>query len=108
MGTHYTIGFFNIMENTKIQCTKCSSLDYRVEQRSIHKTAYCNHCDSYIRNLPQGKPAMLFFGKFKDREISTMTSKEEVDYLVWMTKKLDIKPNSLKEAIQNHLSKVNK
>ena len=95
------------MDNqNKIQCPKCSSLEYRVEQRGIHKTAYCTRCDSYIKNLPQGKPAMLYFGKFKDREITTMTSKEEIDYLKWMLNKLDVKPNSLKEAIVEHLDKV--
>ena len=96
------------MNTEKVQCEKCSSLDYRIEQRGIHKTAYCNHCDSYIKNLPQGKPATIYFGKYRDREVSSMTSQEEVGYLIWMTKKLDIKPNSLKEAINQHLSKLNK
>lgn len=91
------------METHKVQCPKCSSIDYRIEPRGIHQTAFCNKCDAYIKNLPQGKPAQLHFGKFSGREIQTMTSFEEVEYLKWMVKKLDIKPNSLKEAIHAHL-----
>jgi uncharacterized protein (DUF3820 family) len=89
-----------------ITCPKCKSLDdYYTEQRGIHTTAFCNQCKSYIKNLPQGKPAQLFFGKYKDRLISDMTNKDEVGYLQWLLK-TDVKPNSLKQAITDHLNSL--
>lgn len=88
-----------------IICKKCSSVnDYRIEQRGIHQTAFCKVCDSYIKNLPQGKPALLYFGKYKEREIQSMVSQEEVDYLKWLVTKPDLKPNSLRESIEQHLT----
>ena len=88
----------------KIICPKCGSNNYKTEQRGIHQTAICASCNTYIKHLPQGKPAKLYFGKYKDRDIDSMTSKEEIDYLLWMTRKMDIKPNSLREAIVKHLN----
>lgn len=91
---------------TSIICPKCNSVDdYYIEKRTIHTTAYCNKCNSYIKNLPQGKPAQLFFGKYKDRLIQDMVSKEEIDYLQWLLK-TDVKPNSLKQAITNHINSL--
>lgn len=86
------------MEN-QIQCPKCSSISYRIEDRGVHKTAFCNKCDSYIKNIPQGLPQKLYFGKYKDREVSTMTSQDEIKYLKWLLDNTEIKSNALKEAI---------
>jgi uncharacterized protein (DUF3820 family) len=91
---------------TNIICPKCKSVDdYYTEQRGIHTTAFCNQCKSYIKNLPQGKPAQLFFGKYKDRLISDMTNQDEVGYLKWLLK-TDVKPNSLKQAITDYLNSL--
>jgi len=91
------------MENLQVICPKCSSSNYRVEQRGIHKTAFCQECDAYIKNLPQGVPTTLFFGKYKGRTIESMMEKDEVGYLVWLLTKPDLKPNSLRTAIEKHL-----
>lgn len=91
------------MENQNIQCTKCGSSDYRIELRNIHKTAYCNSCDSYIKNLPQGLPQKFYFGKYKDRLIESMVTTEEVGYLRWLLANTTVKPNALKEAIDKQL-----
>lgn len=97
------MGHFIFMENLKVTCPKCGSSNYRVEPRNIHQTAFCNDCDAYIKNLPQGKPITLFFGKFNGRTISSMIEPEEIRYLQWLADKADLKPNSLKEAIVAHL-----
>jgi len=86
-----------------IVCPKCKSEnDFNTQQRGIHTTAFCNQCKSYIKNLPQGKPSQLYFGKYKDKLISDMTSKDELSYLQWLLN-TDVKPNSLKQAIADHL-----
>lgn len=87
----------------KVNCPKCGSSDYRIEPRGIHKTAYCNQCDAYIKNLPQGVPTTLFFGKYNGRTIASMISEEEIGYLKWLVTKPDLKPNSLKSSIEQHL-----
>lgn len=94
------------MENHNIKCTKCGSSDYRIELRNIHKTAYCNSCDAYIKNLPQGLPQKLYFGKFKERLINSMNKKEEISYLKWLLENTKVKPNALKEAIVSHLDGI--
>lgn len=92
------------MEKIQVTCPKCGSSDYRIEPRGIHKTAFCNDCDSYIKNLPQGVPTTLFFGKYNGRTIESMVHPEEVRYLQWLVAKPDLKPNSLKLAIEKHLN----
>jgi hypothetical protein len=92
------------MEHKNITCPKCQSIDdYKVEDRGLHKTAFCNKCDSYIKNLPQGKPITLFFGKFNGRTIDSMIEPNEIDYLRWLSTKTDLKPNSLRDYIFKHL-----
>jgi uncharacterized protein (DUF3820 family) len=91
------------METTTVTCPKCGSSNYRVEQRNIHQTAFCNDCDSYIKNLPQGKPTTLFFGKYNGRTLDSMIDAEEIRYLKWLATKPDLKPNSLKTAIDAFL-----
>lgn len=83
----------------RIQCPKCSSISYKIEDRGVHKTAFCDKCGAYIKNIPQGLPQKLYFGKYKDREVSSMTSIDEVKYLKWLIQNTEIKSNSLREAI---------
>lgn len=92
------------MENQEVTCKKCGSInDYKVEPRGIHQSAFCNGCDAYIKNLPQGKPITLFFGKFKERTIDSMVALDEINYLKWLSTKSDLKPNSLRDYILKHL-----
>jgi hypothetical protein len=86
-------------------CPKCGLVDdYNIQQRGNHKTAYCNGCDSYIKHLPQGNPTALYFGKYKGRQLESMTTPEELKYLKWLNDS-GIKQNSLKEAVTKHLAK---
>lgn len=87
-----------------IICQRCGSVnDYREEIKGPHKTAICNGCDRYIKHLSQGNPTVLYFGKYKGRELSSLTSDEEKRYLEWLSG-TNIKAG-LKEAIVNHLRK---
>ena len=91
---------------SEIICKKCGSIDdYSTTQRGIHRTAFCNVCGAYIKNLPQGKPPVLFFGKYKDREIASMLSGEEIRYLQWLTAQTFVKAK-LKEDVDAHLKTV--
>ena len=88
----------------EITCQNCGLInDFRIIKKNTQDTCWCNGCDSFIKNMPQGKPPMLFFGKYKDRLIQSMTSYEEVNYLNWLIKQ-DFCKENLKSQIQAHLT----
>ncbi len=87
---------------TDITCQTCGLInDYHEVQKNIHVAAYCNGCDSYIKNLPQGKPFILPFGKFKGVLLSDMVSKDQTDYLHWMLRQSF--NNNIKTKVSEHL-----
>lgn len=89
-----------------IICQHCGSInDYRTIMKSNQNTAWCNGCDNFIKNIPQGKPPMLYFGKHKGRLIASMTDQEEVNYLKWV---LDQSwcSNLYRKQISEHLNTV--
>lgn len=89
-----------------ITCQHCGNInDYRTIQKSNQLTAWCNGCDKFIKNIPQGKPAQIFFGKYKDRFIDSLTAKDEVEYLQWLIQQPWCK-NTLKGYIETHLKSL--
>lgn len=87
-------------------CQHCGNAnDFHTIMKSNQNTAWCNGCDRFIKNIPQGNPPVLFFGKYKGRLIATLKSKEEVDYLIWLSKQPFCKGTQLTN-IQNHLNKL--
>ena len=73
-----------------IKCLKCGSVDnYRVEVKSVHHVAYCNSCDSFIKNIPYDLPK-LYVGKYKGVPINQIM---DADYLKWA----NLNMNSLNE-----------
>ncbi len=94
--------FSQIMD---ISCQKCGLVgDYNEQQSGPHKSAYCNGCGSYIKHLPQGKPITLYFGKYKDRQLSTLQSDDELNYLIWLSQAPGLNAK-LKTAIDAHIRK---
>jgi hypothetical protein len=91
----------------QVTCKNCGSVNYyRTEKSGQHLKAICNGCDRYIKFLPQNNPVLVMpFGKFKDREIASLTSKEEVEYLNWGVNNLKLS-TSIKTSITNHLNSL--
>lgn len=88
-----------------IKCKICGSEDdYSTSVSGQHLKATCNKCGNYIKFLPQGKPAKLYFGKYKDREIRTLVTVDEINYLHWLLDQ-EIK-NNLRAAIQDHIQSL--
>lgn len=84
-------------------CKKCGSVnDYEIRESSLHNTAYCL-CGNYIKHVPKNESPKIHFGKYKGRDISSLTSDEETRYLYWLMNQ-DIKAN-LKLQIERHLKK---
>lgn len=90
-----------------VTCNRCGSVDdYHTEQSGKHVKAICNNCKRYIKFLQQNKTiTVLPFGKYKDREISSLTSKEEIEYLSWSVENLKLSA-SIKLSITNHLNTI--
>lgn len=88
----------------EIICNRCGLInDYKVVEKSNQRTAWCNGCGNYIKNIPHGNKPTLHFGKYKSRTIESMRNKDEVNYLNWLYSST-IKLNPiLKEAIKKQL-----
>lgn len=83
-----------------IICNKCGLVnDYRTERKANNDVAYCNGCDSYIKNIPRDVPK-LYIGKYKDIPISEI---ENMGYLKWALKELRL-TGTVKAAIEKRIS----
>jgi uncharacterized protein (DUF3820 family) len=50
---------------------------------------------------------MLYFGKYKGRQIASLVSEDEINYLKWLLNNGTLKP-TLKNQITEHLVKLNR
>lgn len=90
--------------NGDIVCQRCGSVnDFIVEKPSIHYKLTCQ-CGSFIKNSGTNAPAILYFGKYKGREIASMKSDDELKYLEWLINNSDSIQGKLRTSIINHLS----
>lgn len=89
-----------------VTCNRCGSNDYRTEKSGSHIKATCNPCDRFIKFLPQNNPVLTMpFGKYKDREIASLTAEDEVEYLTWSVANMKLS-GSVKNSIQTHLNSL--
>ena len=65
-----------------------------------NNTAWCNGCDSFIKNIPYAKKQIMYFGKYKGMEISSIN---ERGYLEWMIREVKLSA-AQKEAAYNQLN----
>lgn len=86
----------------EIECKKCGSLnDYHVIEKTNNKVAYCNKCESYIKNIPHDVPK-LYVGKYKGIPISDI---EDVNYLIWAAETLHL-TSHIKMAVLSQISRL--
>lgn len=89
-----------------ITCQRCSTInEYYTEQSGNHIKAICNHCKNYIKFIPQGKPVVIYFGKYQGRELQSLKEKDEVNYLNWILGKTFLK-KKLRSDIEAHLKSL--
>ncbi len=83
-------------------CKKCGSVnDYWTEMKSGQQCAYCNGCDSYIKNVPYQIPK-FYIGKYKGETISSC---KDLSYLKWFLEKTNPKA-SQKTAVENRIAEL--
>lgn len=85
-----------------IVCNKCGLInDYHVIEKANNKVAYCNGCESYIKNIPHDVPK-LYVGKYKGIPISEI---EDLNYLKWAVGTLRL-TSSVKMAVLSRISSL--
>jgi len=89
-------------------CTRCGLVnDYKTVRNGNHLSAYCNSCNAYIKHLPQGKPMIFYFGKYKGRELASLVEKDELAYLQWAYRNILTLTPHQKTQILEHLKQYN-
>ncbi len=91
-----------------IVCKHCATVnDYSTEEKTFsngttHIQANCNNCGKYIQYLPQHKEAILYFGKYKGKEVKDVDDK---GYLEWLIEK-KVVHGSVKVAVDKQIEKL--
>lgn len=88
-----------------IVCTNCGNInDYKeIKGDQNILSAYCNGCNEFIQILPDNRPIVFMpFGKYKGREITTLTEKEELQYVNYILENFDL-DNRLRTSLINIL-----
>ena len=84
-----------------IVCKSCGNInDYReIKGGQNILSAYCNGCNEFIQILPDNRPIIIMpFGKYKGRKISSLTEKEELQYVNYILENFDL-DNSLRNSL---------
>jgi len=76
-----TFAIVKAIDPAILKC-RCGKEDQYIVTKNIHYKATCK-CGNFIKNLSTNKPITIHFGKYAGRELESMTSKEEVQYLQW-------------------------
>lgn len=86
----------------KFICKNCGCNEYNTTLKSNQLVARCKNCDTFWKNIPYAVTQKLYFGKYKDRDISSMITPKEREYLIWLLNNAKIS-KTLQTAIINHL-----
>ncbi len=85
-----------------VTCLKCNiSNEYYIVEKTTNKSAYCNKCNSYIKNISYDVPK-LYVGRYKGIPITDI---DDVEYLKWALKSLKLTV-IVKESLKSKISKL--
>jgi len=84
-------------------CPKCGDIgtDYYTEMKANNNVARCMKCDTFIKNIPQGKEPTFFFGKYKGHPVKDV---EDMSYLRWVLLNLKL-TDTMKEAVKKQITR---
>lgn len=81
-------------------CNTCKChQSYNIKENGVHKTAYCNVCNSYIKNIPH-KPPTFYIGKYKGEEVANIN---DLHYLKWAKENMRSLSSNMREAIADRI-----
>jgi hypothetical protein len=84
-----------------LKCIHCDlENEYTVTKNGPHVSAFCNGCGSFIKHIPQDKPLLLPYGKYKGTPLTDMVTVDQVKYLHWLK---GVAKENLAVKIDQHL-----
>ena len=85
-----------------IICKNCGGVnDYRIEKKANNQCAFCNGCEAFIKNIPYAPNTIIYFGKYKGKDINELT---DVPYMEWMYQNVDRLKEHQKQALNNRIN----
>jgi hypothetical protein len=86
----------------EVICLRCNTTnEFYVVPSGTHLKAMCNHCNRYIKFIPQEKePPKFYFGKYVGKFVHEI---EDLNYLKWALGNLTLK-QPMKDAIQKQIT----
>lgn len=92
--------------NGEIVCKNCGAVsDIKISKLSIHYRADCKSCGRYITNISENKPTQIYFGKYKGRFLTSMSTNEELHWLQWAVDQNVVKGKVKADFIKHIASK---
>ena len=87
----------------KVICQRCNTTDeFYVVNSGPHLKAMCNHCNNYIKFLPQEKePPKFYFGKYVGKYVHEI---EDMQYLKWALGNMNNLKQPMKDAIEKRIA----
>ena len=88
---------------SEIICQRCNTAnEFYVVPSGPHMKAMCNHCNIYIKFVPQQKEAPKFyFGKYVGKYVHEI---EDMSYLRWALKDMKNMKQPMRDAIEKQIS----
>lgn len=96
---------FYFMEDLKedVVCRNCGSINnITITEKGGQLVARCNHCDKFIKNIPQGAPQQFYFGKYKGVPFEKLI---DLSYLKWANEKVKLGAKA-KDALLNRINQL--
>jgi len=102
---HYRNGLKTKSLMSEVICQRCQTKnEFYVEQSGPHIKAICNHCNNYIKFLPQAKePPKFHFGKHTGKYIQDI---DDLSYLKWAAENMTKIKQEIKDAIIKRISSL--
>jgi len=87
---------------SEVICQRCGTTnEFYVVPSGPHLKAMCNHCNLYIKFVPQEKePPKFYFGKYVGKYIHEI---EDMSYLRWAVTNMSLKQH-IRDAIQKRIT----
>jgi len=87
---------------SEVICQRCQTTnEFYVVTSGPHLKAMCNHCNTYIKFIPQEKePPKFYFGKYVGKFIHEV---EDMDYLKWAATNMKLKDH-VRDAIKQRIT----
>ena len=86
-----------------IICKKCGAINFlHIEEKGVHKIAYCDNCGAYIKHVAYDKQK-FYIGRYKGMAVEDAT---DLNYLEWFLANVQKISPAMKTAITDRITKL--